>query len=49
MEDPYHRHALPLEGGREARLVIPRDLTTEDAERIVGIVEAIAWPAEIPA
>jgi len=40
---PYE---IPLGDGGSARLVLPVDMTAEEAERICGVVRSLAWPGD---
>lgn len=41
---PYE---FPLDGGVRARMRLPADLTEEDAERLCGMIRALAFTVDI--
>ena len=42
-------HTVPLRGGRSARVVVPEGFTRADADRIAGVLAALALDPEDPA
>jgi hypothetical protein len=43
---PFLPYEIPLEVGDSARLVLPVDMTAEEAERICGVIRSLAFPPE---
>ncbi len=41
-------HDIPLGNGHLVRLVLPRDMTTTEADRLCGIIQALAFGEELP-
>ncbi len=43
---PFIPYSIPLGGGEFARLVLPHDLSTAEAERVCGVIRTLAFTDE---
>jgi len=43
---PFIPYDIPLGDGERARLVLPQDLTTAEADRICGVIRTLAFTDE---
>jgi hypothetical protein len=43
---PQRAYAFPLRPDYQAQLVVPRDLTVRDAERLIEFIRTLVMPSE---